>query len=327
MKAIVCKKFAPISELEFSDVDEPSIKENEVLVDVAAAGVNFPDGLLVQGLYQLKPELPFIPGAELAGTVVDVGANVPYLQKGMRVIGLSTLGAYAEKVAIPCMQVMPIPDTMPFAEASALTIAHATAHHALKQRAQLKAGETLLVTGAAGGTGLAAVQIGKIMGATVIALCSNDEKCSLAKEQGADHVINSTTQDIKQSVKDITNSKGVDVVYECVGGDIFHTCSRLMAWQGRLLVIGFAGGEIPKLAVNLTLVKGYSLVGVFWGSFTQHQPKEFMENMQELLTWYKKGKIEVVIDECFAMSDASLALNKLSSRQAKGKIVLTNQAK
>jgi NADPH2:quinone reductase len=322
MKAIVCKEFAPVSALSYMDVKDPVAKAGEVVLDVAAAGVNFPDSLLVEGLYQMKPPLPFIPGSEVAGTISEVGEGVAHLKVGMRVIGICQLGGYAQKVAVPMAQVMPIPDSIPLDEASALTTAHATAHHALKQRAQLAPGETLLVTGAAGGTGLAAVQIGKAMGATVIAVCSTDEKCEVAKQNGADITINYSENDLKDTVKALTKGKGVDVVYECVGGETFHACTRIMAWAGRLLVIGFAGGDIPKFPVNLALVKGFSVVGVFWGSFVQHQPKDFVQNMQELLQWYSDGQVKVIIDQAFALKDAVDGINRVTSRQVKGKVVL-----
>ena len=325
MKAIVCHEFAPVEQLRFEDVPDPEMKPGHVLINVEAAGVNFPDGLLVQGLYQMQPPFPFIPGNEVAGTIEDVADGVPFLKPGMRVIGLGTLGGYAEKALIPAMQVMPLPDAIPSDEAAALVTAHATAHHALKQRANLKEGETLVVTGAAGGTGLAAVQIGKIMGAKVIAVCSTQEKLDLAKANGADVLINYTEQDLKEALKDATAGKGADVVYECVGGDTFHACSRSMAWEGRLLVIGFAGGEIPKFPVNLSLVKGYSVVGVFWGSFTQHDPKTFQANMQELVQWYVEGKVKVVVDEALPLAEASTALSKVLNREVKGKMVLTTK--
>ena len=249
-----------------------------------------------------------------------------FLKPGMRVIGLVTLGGYAEKALIPAMQVMPLPDAIPSDEAAALVTAHATAHHALKQRANLQPGETLVVTGAAGGTGLAAVQIGKIMGAKVIAVCSTQEKLDLAQANGADILINYTERDLKDALKEATDGKGADVVYECVGGDTFHACSRSMAWEGRLLVIGFAGGDIPKFPVNLSLVKGYSVVGVFWGSFTQHDPKTFQANMQELLQWYVEGKVKVVVDQALPLADASTALAKVLNREVKGKMVLVSQS-
>ncbi|MDP5031858.1 MAG: NADPH:quinone oxidoreductase family protein, partial [Paraglaciecola sp.] len=322
MKAIVCNEFAPVEALKYQDVPDPVVKKGEVIVDVKACGVNFPDGLLVQGLYQMKPPTPFIPGNEVAGVISELGEGVSHLKVGMRVIALCMLGGYAEKVAVPVTHVMPIPDAIPDDEAAALVTAHATAHHALKQRAHIKPGETLLVTGAAGGTGLAAVQIGKLMGATVIAVCSTQEKLDVAKANGADILINYTETDLKTAIKEVTNGKGVDVVYECVGGDTFHACSRSMAWNGRLLVVGFAGGTIPEFPVNLSLVKGYSVVGVFWGSFTQHQPKDFAANMQELLTWYVEGKVKVIVDEVLPLANAKDALNKVMGREVKGKMSL-----
>lgn len=322
MKAIVCNEFAPVEKLIYQEVPDPLVQKGQVLVEIKACGVNFPDGLLVQGLYQLKPPFPFIPGGEVAGIISEVGEGVSHLKVGMRVIALCMLGGYAQKVACPASHVMPIPDAIPDEEAAALVTAHATAHHALKQRAQIKPGETLLVTGAAGGTGLAAVQIGKLMGAKVIAVCSSQEKLDVAKANGADILINYTDTDLKTAIKDVTEGKGVDVVYECVGGDTFHACSRSMAWNGRLLVVGFAGGTIPEFPVNLCLVKGYSIVGVFWGSFTQHQPRDFIANMQELFNWYVQGKVKVVVDEVIPLENAKDALNKVMGRKVKGKISL-----
>ena len=322
MKAIVCNEFAPVEQLKYEDVADPVAQKGQVVVDIKACGVNFPDGLLVQGLYQLKPPCPFIPGGEIAGVISQLGEGVNHLKVGTRVIGLCMLGGYSQKVACPATHVLPIPDGIPDDEAAALVTAHATAHHALKQRAQLKSGETLLVTGAAGGTGLAAVQIGKLMGAKVIAVCSTQEKLDVAKANGADILINYTDTDLKAAIKEVTNGKGVDVVYECVGGDTFHACSRSMAWNGRLLVVGFAGGTIPEFPVNLSLVKGYSVVGVFWGSFTQHQPQDFADNMHELLTWYVQGKVKVIIDEVIPLERAKDALNKVMGRKVKGKISL-----
>jgi NADPH2:quinone reductase len=322
MKAIVCNEFAPVEELQYIDVPDPVAKKGEVVVDIKACGVNFPDGLLVQGLYQMKPPRPFIPGGEVAGVISQIGEGVSHLKIGMRVIALCMLGGYAEKVACPATHVLPIPDAIPDDEAAALVTAHATAHHALKQRAQIKPGETLLVTGAAGGTGLAAVQIGKLMGAKVIAVCSTQEKLDVAKANGADILINYTDIDLKTAIKEVTDGKGVDVVYECVGGDAFHACSRSMAWNGRLLVVGFASGTIPEFPINLCLVKGYSVVGVFWGSFTQHQPKDFAANMHELLMWYVQGKVKVIVDGVVPLEHAKDALNKVMGREVKGKMSL-----
>lgn len=323
MKAIVCHAFGSIDSLQYDDIPAPEVKPKDVLIRVAAAGVNFPDGLLVQGLYQMQPDFPFIPGNEVAGEVIAVGERVTHLSVGQRVVAMTLLGGFAEQVSVPANQVMPLPDSIPLTEAAGLITAHATAHHALKQRANIQPGETLVVTGAAGGTGLAAVQIGKAMGATVIAVCSSEEKLALAQQNGADHLINYTKQDLKQAIKDVTGGRGADVVYECVGGDAFHACSRAMAWGGRLLVIGFASGTIPEFPVNLALVKGYSVVGVFWGAFAQAQPAEFGQNMQELLGWYVQGKAKVVVDEALPLSQACQALNKVMNREVKGKMILT----
>ncbi|ABG40335.1 Alcohol dehydrogenase, zinc-binding protein [Paraglaciecola sp. T6c] len=322
MKAIVCNAFGPVEDLEYKDVPDPKADKGQVVVDIKACGVNFPDGLIVQGLYQMKPEVPFIPGNEVAGVISEIGEGVPHLKVGQRVIALCMLGGYAQKVACAATHVMPLPDEISFDEAAGLVTAHATAHHGLKQRANIQPGETLLVTGAAGGTGLAAVQIGKQMGAKVIAVCSTQEKLDMAKANGADILINYSEVDLKSAIKDVTNGKGVDVVYECVGGDTFHACSRSMAWNGRLLVVGFAGGTIPEFPVNLSLVKGYSVVGVFWGSFTQHQPQDFAQNMKELLTWYVQGKVKVVVDEALPLAQAKDALNKVMGREVKGKMSL-----
>lgn len=322
MKAIVCDAFGPIDDLQYKDVADPVAEPGHVVVNVEAAGVNFPDGLLVQGLYQMQPDFPFVPGNEVAGTIVELGEGVSHLHVGQRVIALSNLGGYAEKARIAATHVLPLPDAIHVNEGAALVTAHATAHHALKQRAKLQPGETLVVTGAAGGTGLAAVQIGKTMGAKVIAVCSTEEKLALAKEYGADVLINYKENDLKETLKEVTAGKGADVVYECVGGDTFHACSRSMAWEGRLLVVGFAGGEIPKFPVNLALVKGYSVMGVFWGAFTQHDPKGFAQNMQELLTWYVQGKVKVVVDEAVPLHQATQAMKKVMNREVKGKMVV-----
>lgn len=323
MKAIICHEFAPIDALSYEEVADPIPNDHEIIIDVAACGINFPDGLLVQGLYQLKPEHPFSPGSEVTGTISQLGTKVKHLKLGQRVIGLTMTGGYAEKVAINSRMILPLPDAISFEQGAGLITAHATAHHALKQRANLKKGETLLVTGASGGTGLAAVQIGKAMGAKVIALCSSQEKLLAAKEQGADELLLSNDPDLKDKIKALTENKGVDVVYEVVGGDLFNVCARSMAWNGRLLVIGFASGSIPEFPVNLALVKGFSVIGVFWGSFAQKEPANFMLNMQELLAWYEQGQVKVVIDQVFPLSQAPEALTKVFNRQSIGKLILT----
>ena len=323
MKAIVCDHFASIDQLKYIDVADPQPAAGEVVVAVKAAGINYPDALIVQGLYQDKPALPFTPGFEFSGEVLELGEQVKGISPGTRVMGFSTrYGAYAERVACPTASILPIPDNMTYVDAANLACAHGTAQHALKQRARLQSGETLLVLGAAGGTGLAAVQIGKAMGAKVIAACSSPEKLSIAKANGADELINYKEQDLRAELKTLTGGKGVDVVYDPVGGEAFNTCARSMARNGRLLVVGFASGEIPQLPVNLVLVKEYSVIGVFWGSFTQHEPQVFADNMKELFQWYRDEKIRVITDAQIPLSDAATGLNRVMQRQVKGKLVL-----
>ncbi|MGB1257009.1 MAG: NADPH:quinone oxidoreductase family protein [Thiolinea sp.] len=319
---MVCEAFGPVENLQLKDMPAAIAGENEVVIDIEAAGVNFPDSLLINGTYQMKPSLPFIPGTEVAGTISAVGEKVNHLAVGQRVLGFCMLGGFAEQITMNAKAVMPVPDAIPMEEAAGLLTAHATAHHALRQRGQLQAGETLLVTGAAGGTGLAAVQIGKAIGAKVIAVCSSEEKLAIAKANGADVLVNSSEGDLKAALKSVTDGQGADVIYECVGGDVFKACMSNIAWAGRLLVIGFAGGDIPKIPVSLALVKGCSIVGVFWGTFTQKQPKEFMANMQELLGWYQEGKVKVIVDEVFALEDTVAAINKLTSRKVMGKVIV-----
>ncbi len=324
MKALVCEAYGSVDDLVYRDMPDPIAGSGEVVVDIKGIGVNFPDGLLVEGKYQFKPACPFMPGGEFAGTVTELGEGVSTFALGDRVLGyFPTFGAYAEKIKGPIDSAFKIPDSMSFETAAALMCATGTAHHALKQRAQLQPGENLVVLGAAGGTGIAAVQIGKAMGARVIAVCSTEEKLTFAKAQGADEGINYTEQDLKQAIKDLTNGQGADVVYDAVGGDAFDVCSRSMAWNGRLLIVGFASGRIPELPVNLTLVKGYSVVGIFWGTFTQKQPEDHAENMRELFQWFEEGKVAPVIDTVFKLEDGIQAIKKITGRDVIGKLVIT----
>ena len=282
MKAIVCNNFGPIQNIEYKDVKKPIIQDKSVIINVKSVGVNFPDGLLVQGKYQLKPETPFIPGMEVAGEIITVGSSVKNFQIGDRVAALSQLSGYAEQAVVQEKSVFKIPTNMSFDDSCALLCAYGTSHYALKQRAQLQKNELLVVLGASGSTGIAAIQIGKIIGAKVIAVSSNPEKQKIAKDNGAD--ISIGYDNLKEELKSISNGKGVDVIFDPVGGDIFDTVARTMARSGRLLVIGFASGKIPKLAVNLALVKEFSVVGVFWGAFTRGEPEEYKKNMIELLS-------------------------------------------
>ena len=320
MKAIVCNNFGPIQNIEYKDIKEPKIEENNIIIEVKSIGVNFPDGLLVQGKYQLKPETPFTPGMEVAGTVIEVGENVTKFKIGDRVAALSQLGGYAEQTAVIESSVFKIPNDMSFDDSCALLCAYGTSHYALKQRGQLKKNETLVVLGASGSTGIAAIQIGKIIGAKVIAVASTEEKRQIAKEYGADITLG--YDNLKEELKTISNGKGIDVIFDPVGGDIFDTVARTMGRKGRLLVIGFASGTIPKLAVNLALVKEFSVVGVFWGAFTRGEPEEYSKNMIELFNWHQRGLVKPLIEEHYRLSEAAVVLEKILTRGAKGKIIL-----
>ena len=320
MKAIVAKEFGPLDQLEYADWPEPVAEGRTVVIEAEAIGVNFPDGLLVQGLYQMKPETPFVPGMEVAGRVVAVGEKVTGFKPGDRVASVSTMGAYAERVGVDEATVLKLPDGISNEDACALMCGYGTSHHALKQRARLQPGETLCVLGASGATGIGAIQIGKAMGATVIGVASTEEKRRIAKDAGADVVLG--YENLKEALKAATHGKGVDVAFDPVGGDAFDALSRSMGWNGRLLVIGFASGTIPKLPVNLTLVKGFSVIGVFWGAFTQKEPAVHAQNMRELISWHLEGKIKPVIEGIYPLKDAPSVLQRVLGRQSSGKIVL-----
>ncbi|MBY5972579.1 NADPH:quinone oxidoreductase family protein [Ferrimonas balearica] len=320
MKAIVCHEFGPLDDLAWEEVADPRPGPGEVLIRTEAAGVNYPDGLLVQGLYQVKPERPFSPGMEVAGEIESVGDGVTGLAPGDRVLAAVQMGGYAEKAVCPAARCMPLPEGMDAAEACALLVAYGTSHHALKQRGALAAGDWLVVFGAAGATGIAAVQIGKVMGAKVIAVCSTEEKRAIALENGADHAIG--YDDLKAEVKALTDGHGADVVYDPVGGAAFDAAARFMARNGRLLVIGFASGEIPQFPVNLALVKEYAVVGVFWGNWTRAEPEAYRANMDELLEWYASGQVKPLIEGRYPMADAASVLSRVLGRGATGKIAL-----
>ena len=320
MKAIVCNKFGPIRDIKYKEVDEPSHSEDGILIKVSSVGVNFPDGLLVQGKYQLKPETPFIPGMEVAGEVISLGSKVSDFAVGDRIAALSQLNGYAEKTVVKTSSTFKIPKNMSYDDACALLCAYGTSHYALKQRGQLKKGETLVVLGASGSTGIAAIQIGKIMEAKVIAVASNSEKQKIAEKNGADLSIG--YENLKEKLKEISGGKGIDVIFDPVGGDTFDTVARTMARKGRLLVIGFASGTIPKLAVNLALVKEFSVVGVFWGAFTRAETDEYKRNMVELFDWYQRGLLKPLVEERYPLSEAANVLEKILARGAKGKIIL-----
>lgn len=322
MRAILCKEYGPADTLVIEDTKSPEAKGSGVKVRVRAAGLNFPDTLIIEGKYQIKPTMPFSPGGEMSGEVLAIGEKVTRFKAGDRVMGLTGYGAFAEEVVVAEANLLPVPEGMSDEEAAAFTMVYGTSYHALKQRANIQPGETLLVLGASGGVGLATVELGKAMGAHVIAAASSADKLAVAKQAGADEVINYTDEPLKDTIKKLTNNRGVDVVYDPVGGEFTEQALRGMAWNGRHLIVGFAAGDIPKIPANLTLLKGCSVVGVFWGAFTQKEPETSAQNMMDLFKLYSAGKIKPRISEVFAFEDYARALNALSERRAKGKIVL-----
>lgn len=322
MRAILCKEYGPANTLVIEDVPSPEVKGRGVKVRVKAAGLNFPDTLIIEGKYQLKPSMPFSPGGEMSGEVMEVGEKVTRFKPGDRVAGLTGYGAFAEEVIVPEQNILPIPESMSDEKAAAFSMVYGTSYYALKQRANIQPGETLLVLGASGGVGLATIELGKAMGAKVIAAASTAEKLAIAKEAGADELINYSEEPLKEAVKKLTNSKGVDVIYDPVGGEFTEQALRAMAWNGRHLIIGFAAGDIPQIPANLTLLKGCSVVGVFWGSFTQREPENSAKNMMELLQMFAEGKIDPKISQVFEFEDYEKALGALTGRTATGKIVL-----
>ncbi|MEO1039417.1 MAG: NADPH:quinone oxidoreductase family protein [Pseudomonadota bacterium] len=323
MRALVCKEFAPYDQLTVEEVPEPALVDGMVMIDVKAAGVNFPDILLVEGKYQMRPETPFVPGMEAAGIVSEVADGVQGVNVGDRVIVATMLGAFAEKVPAPAMQLVPMPDSMSFEEGAALTTIYGTSYHALKQRAALKEGETLVVLGAAGGVGLAAVQLGKAMGAKVIAAASSAEKLKVAQEAGADALIDYSGEDLKARIKELTGGQGADVVYDPVGGDYAEPALRALGWGGRFLVIGFASGPIPKIPLNLALLNSRDIQGVFWGAWVGRNPRENAQNIKDLFDMYEAGQIAPRISASYALEDYAGAFADIMERRVKGKVVLT----
>ena len=322
MKAVLAREFSSPERLTLEEVPARHPGRGEVVIAVKACGVNFLDALIVQGKYQLKPPLPFSPGAEVAGIVREVGEGVTGPAVGTRVLASVGFGGYAEEVAAEATRVIPLPPQMDFVTAAAFPIAYATSHHALKDRAQLKAGETLLVLGAAGGVGLTAVEIGKIIGARVIACASSEDKLALCREYGADALINYATADLRERLKELTDGRGVDVVYDPVGGAYAEPAVRSLAFEGRYLVIGFASGEIPKIPLNLVLLKTSSIVGVFWGAFARARPERNAANLSELLRWYTEGRLRPHVSGTYPLERHGEALAAVMERRAKGKVVL-----
>jgi NADPH2:quinone reductase len=324
MKAVVCSELGMPDKLKLQDDwPEPEPGPDDVLIDVKAAGLNFPDVLVIQGKYQIQPELPFIPGGEFSGVVSAVGDAVTAYKVGDRVLSMGSTGAFCERVAVHQAAVFPMPSTLNFQQAAGISITYFTSYYALKQRAALQAGETLLVLGAAGGVGTTAVELGKLMGARVIAAASSDEKLALCRELGADEVINYSEVSLKDAIKELTGGKGVDVVYDPVGGDYAEPAIRGMGWNGRYLVIGFASGPIPRIPLNLTLLKGCSLVGVFWGRFTMEEPDTNRKNIDELWALFEAGKLRPAVTDTFPLEHYEQAYACMIERRARGKVILT----
>jgi NADPH2:quinone reductase len=325
MRALVCETFGPPEDLKLREVAIPQPGPGEVLIRAHTAGLNFPDSLIIADKYQIKPPLPFSPGGELAGLVAKVGAGVEEFKTGDRVAALSGWGGFADYAVVSANRATHVPDTMPLEVAGAFTLAYGTSHHALKQRARLQPGETVLVLGASGGVGLAAVELAKVMGAHVIAAASSPEKLELARAYGADALIDYSAVDLKATLKAMTGGRGVDVVYDPVGDRLADPAFRSMAWEGRYLVVGFAGGQIPSLPLNLPLVKGASIVGVFWGEFVARSPAQHRRNMDELYTWHAQGRLRPLISARFELEHGADAIRWIMDRKAKGKVVVTIQ--
>ncbi|MEE2773410.1 MAG: NADPH:quinone oxidoreductase family protein [Pseudomonadota bacterium] len=322
MRSVICEKFGPPESLKIKEVESLVPGKNQVRIAVEACGVNFPDTLIIEDKYQFKPDLPFAPGGEVAGLIDMIGTEVSEFKLGDPVMAMTLSGGFSEQIVVNAVALLRRPLEMDSVTAAGFTMTYGTSMYALKQRARLKKGETLLILGAGGGVGLAAVEIGKAMGAVVIAAASTENKLIAAKRAGASYTINYSKQDLREGLRDIVGKDGVDVVYDPAGGKLFEAALRSTAWKGRVLVVGFASGKIPKVAVNLALLKGCSIVGVFWGAFRLKETSEDNANFDELFGWYKQGKIKPLVSHTFPLEGAHLALRKLINREAIGKIVL-----
>jgi NADPH2:quinone reductase len=322
MRAIRCNQYGPPESLVLETLPDLQPGPGQVVIDVRAASVNFPDVLVIQNKYQMKPELPFTPGSEFAGVVRATGPDVKRLKAGMRVAAYTAQGAFAEQALASEEACMPLPDDIDFASAAAITLAYGTSHHAVVDRGALKAGETMLVLGAAGGVGLAAVEIGKALGARVIAAASSPEKLALCVEHGADATIDYTSENLRERIKALTDGNGPDVIYDPVGGEYAEPAFRSIGWRGRYLVVGFANGEIPKLPLNLALLKGASIVGVFWGQHIQREPHLASAALQQIFGWIKDGRVRPHVTKRYTLEQTAAALNDMASRRVSGKIVI-----
>jgi len=323
MKAVLCKQFGPPELLVVEEVAEPAPGRGQVVVAVKAASVNFPDVLIIQNKYQVKPPLPFSPGSEMAGVVKSLGEGVTGVKPGDRVIAFSAYGAFTEQVAVDAARLIPIPEGMDFVTAASFLLTYGTSHHALCNRADPKPGETLLVLGAAGGVGIAAIEIGKILGLRVIACASSEDKLAACREHGADETINYATEDLRERIKALTAGKGVDIIYDPVGGAYAEAALRSSNWRARFLVIGFAGGEIPKIPLNLPLLMERSIVGVYWGEWSRRTPQEFAAAVRELSGWFREGRLKPHVTATYPLEKAADAIRLLAERRVKGKVVVT----
>jgi len=323
MHAWLCENPVGVEALQWKDLPSPQPGPGQLKVGIKAASLNFPDLLIVQNKYQMKPPLPFVPGSEYAGVIEAVGPEVGHLKVGDAVAAFAGTGGFATHACVAAGLVMPLPAGFAFDDASAFILTYGTTHHALLDRGALKAGETLLVLGAAGGVGLAAIEIGKALGARVIACASSGDKLAVCREHGADEGIDYASEDLRERIKALTGGRGIDVVYDAVGGQYTEPAFRSLAWRGRLLVVGFAAGDIPKLPLNLPLLKGAAVVGVFWGDFARREPKEFAASMKQLGRWYAEGRLKPHVSQTLPLARAADAIKLLASRQAKGKVVVT----
>lgn len=322
MKAMIVRENGPLSNLKLEEMDDPVAGPGQVVVDVRACSVNFADSLMVEGSYQVRPPKPFSPGLEVSGYVAEVGDGVTGFAVGDKVQALTNWGGFAEKVAVPVGSLLKIPAEMPHEDAASFVVAYGTSHVALDYRARLKAGEWLVVTGAGGGVGLTAVEIGHLMGARVIALAGNDDKLEVARRKGAEFTINYKDEDVRERLKEITEGKGVNVVYDAVGGDIFRACFRAMAPEGRILVIGFASGDVPQVPANHLLVKNIELIGFYWGAYKEFKNQVLVDSAEELLKWYQEGKIKPHISKTFPLEETADAIRALRDRKSSGKVVV-----
>lgn len=322
MRAVLCKEWGSPQKLVIDDVPAPPLRDGAVRIQVHAAGVNFADLLLIAGQYQEKPAFPFTPGAEAAGEIIEVGAAVSGLKPGDRVMALTGLGAFAEEAVVDAARVLPIPDSLSFPMAAAFPVAYGTSHGALEWRARLQPGEWLLVTGAAGGVGLTAVEIGKAMGARVIACAGSAEKLAIAQQHGADHLIDYSNEDLRERVKAITGGRGADVIYDPVGGDVFDASLRCIAWGGRIVIIGFAAGRVSQIPANIALVKNIDVIGFYWGSYQSHKPDLLRSSFAQLFRWFREGKLHPHVSQQLPLDQAPAALEMLQERKSTGKVVL-----